>query len=84
MPTKTTLDQVIDSAQAPVSDTGRLTTGNVLATLSMMGSAIGRITDAFNKLPDAPPNEVDRMLSEIEKEAKGIQAKAERLRAANR
>ena len=83
----TVLDAVLNPTAEPITappDTGRLSTAQVLITVEQLGAALERAATAFQKIPSSTTNGLDANLEEVITSAKSMQAKAERLKAANR
>lgn len=64
--------------------TGRLSTARYIQTLSQLETQLKTAVEAFQKLPDCPPQQVENTLRAIMDSARAASAKAEKLLSANR
>jgi len=89
---KVKLDDMLNANEAPNTEpteqkedwTKRLTTGNVLLTLSQLGTQLETAVKAYQQLPEATPQQVDDILKAIGTACGNAMAKAQKLLEGNR
>jgi hypothetical protein len=72
------------STSPEAAQNGRLTTAEVVNTLTMLHGRIGRCNELLEQIPTAQPGEVARILTDIRDTATAAAKAADKLIAANR
>lgn len=88
------LSEILEATERPAAEpenpkteapaTGRLSTAQYIVTLSQLEAQLKLAVDAFRKLPECPPQQVENALRAILDASRGAAMKAEKLLSANR